>query len=154
MEFPDHHLFVFDAGTGIHRLSQAVLKGAPRCHGTIFLSHPHWDHINFIPFFTPFYIPGNEFLIVGEPHDDISVQQLVANQMDGVHFPITPQEFNAHVSYRDIGEGSFTFGPAKVDTMLLCHPGYCLGYRVRYGDKTVCYVTDNELFPEGTDLSP
>jgi ribonuclease BN (tRNA processing enzyme) len=30
--------------------------------------------------------------------------------------------------------------------MLLKHPGYCLGYRLTCHDRTVCYVTDNELY--------
>ena len=54
--------------------------------------------------------------------------------------------------YEDIGEGSYEFGPAKVETMLLCHPGNCLGYAVTYKGHKVCYVTDNELFPEGSDM--
>jgi phosphoribosyl 1,2-cyclic phosphodiesterase len=30
--------------------------------------------------------------------------------------------------------------------MLLSHPGTCLGYRLHYRDRTICYITDNELF--------
>ena len=30
--------------------------------------------------------------------------------------------------------------------MLLSHPGYCLGYRVEYKGRSVCYITDNELY--------
>jgi len=36
--------------------------------------------------------------------------------------------------------------------MLLNHPGQCLGYRVEYGGRVVCYVTDNELYPVGYGL--
>ena len=32
--------------------------------------------------------------------------------------------------------------------MLLSHLGYCLGYRVEYKGRSICYVTDNELFLE------
>ena len=31
--------------------------------------------------------------------------------------------------------------------MLLSHPGNCLGYRVEYAGRSLCYITDNELFP-------
>jgi len=34
--------------------------------------------------------------------------------------------------------------------MLLSHPGYCLGYRLSSRGRTVCYITDNELYPPGT----
>lgn len=151
--FPDGHLFVFDAGTGIKPLANSLMRsGKKKLTGTIFLSHPHWDHINFLPFFSPFFVPGNQFTIVGTPVEGLGVQELVGHQMGGVHFPITPREFGAQVIYRDIGEGKFEFGPAQVETMMLCHPGNCLGYSVYYGGKKICYVTDNELFPADSDM--
>lgn len=153
MRFPDGHVFIFDAGTGIKPLGSSMMKSGPKkITGTIFISHPHWDHINFIPFFSPFFVPGNQFTVVGSPVQEFGIEQLIANQMGGVHFPITPREFGAQVLYQDVGEGSYEFGPAVVETMLLCHPGNCLGYSVKYGGKKVCYVTDNELFPEQSDM--
>ena len=31
---------------------------------------------------------------------------------------------------------------------MLSHPGYCLGYRINYNGRSICYITDNEMFPE------
>jgi phosphoribosyl 1,2-cyclic phosphodiesterase len=152
LTFPDGHVFVFDAGTGIYALAGHLMKSGKKLTGTVFLSHPHWDHINFLPFFTPLFVPGNQFEIVGADQDGLSLEQLVANQMDGVHFPITPREWGARVSYRSLSEGSFEIGPARVSTMLLCHPGNCLGYRVEFAGRKIAYVTDNELFPEDSDM--
>src|SRR5262249_45038636 len=57
VDFPDGRLFVFDAGTGIRALSDAVLAaGRTRLDGRVLISHPHWDHINALPFFVPFYM--------------------------------------------------------------------------------------------------
>lgn len=151
LTFPDGHLFVFDAGTGIHRLGNHLLRLGKKLSGTILISHPHWDHINYLPFFTPLFVPGNQFEIVGSRHEHVSLEQLVANQMDGIHFPITPRELGARLSYRELSEGSYAIGPAQVKTMLLCHPGYCLGYRVQFGGRVICYVTDNELFPPDSE---
>lgn len=153
LRFPDGHVFIFDAGTGIKPLANSLMKsGQKKLTGTIFISHPHWDHINFIPFFSPLFVPGNQFTVVGAPVQDMGIEQLVGNQMGGVHFPITPREFGAQVLYQDVGEGRYEFGPATVETMMLCHPGNCLGYCVKYGGKKICYVTDNELFPEDSDM--
>ncbi len=153
LTFPDNHVFIFDSGTGIKPLANALMKsGQKNITGTIFISHPHWDHINFFPFFTPLFIPGNQFTVVGSPVHGLGIEELVANQMGGVHFPITPRAFGAQVLYRDIGEGSYKFGPAEVETMLLVHPGNCLGYSVKANSKKICYVTDNELFPEDSDM--
>jgi phosphoribosyl 1,2-cyclic phosphodiesterase len=149
--FPDGYIYIFDAGTGIKPLANELTRSKQELHGTLFLSHPHWDHINFIPFFSPFFAPDNVFNVVGCPVLGLGVEQLVANQMGGVHFPITSEEFKAQLTYVDIGEGRFRFGPAEVETMFLCHPGRCLGYAVEFGGKKICYVTDNELFPEESD---
>ena len=68
--------------------------------------------------------------------------------MDGVYFPIRIKEFAARVYFRDLKEQEFEIDQIKIKTMLLSHPGYCLGYRLEYKEKIICYVTDNELFPE------
>jgi len=59
MEFPRGQLFVFDAGSGIRNLGDSLMNRGERLTGKIFLSHPHWDHINTLPFFAPLYVQGN-----------------------------------------------------------------------------------------------
>lgn len=148
LSLPKGRLFIFDAGTGIKELSNDLMsKGNGLLSAKLFLSHPHWDHIQGLPFFSPLYIPGNEFEICGASHSGLSVRELVSGQMEGVYFPITIRKFGASVLFRDLCEGSFEFDNIHVQTMLLSHPGNCLGYRVQYQDKSLCYVTDNELFP-------
>ena len=68
--------------------------------------------------------------------------------MESVYFPVTVREFGAHVVFRDLREETLQFGPVRVETMLLSHPGYCLGYKLTARNRTVCYITDNELYLE------
>jgi phosphoribosyl 1,2-cyclic phosphodiesterase/CheY-like chemotaxis protein len=148
VDFPDGKLFVFDAGSGIRALSDALLAGGrTRLDARVLISHPHWDHINALPFFVPLYVQGNRFEICGPTHGDITMRGLINAQMDGVYFPITTREFAADVQYRDLAEGTYDIGGVSVRTMLLSHPGNCLGYRLEYAGRSVCYVTDNELYP-------
>jgi len=149
LEFPRGSFFVFDAGTGIKVLSDRLMarKDSPT-ELKIFISHPHWDHINALPFFTPLYIQGNDIEICGPSHGDITMQEMISGQMDGVHFPINTKEFSARVQFRDLKEGQIDMDGITVQTMLLNHPGHCLGYRVNYRGRSVSYITDNELFPE------
>ena len=148
VDFPDGRLFVFDAGSGIRALSDALLAaGRTRLDARVLISHPHWDHINALPFFVPLYMQGNSFEICGATHGDITMRGLISAQMDGVYFPITTREFAADVQYRDLAEGEYDIGGVPVRTMLLSHPGNCLGYRLEHAGRRICYVTDNELYP-------
>jgi ribonuclease BN (tRNA processing enzyme) len=69
--------------------------------------------------------------------------------MESVYFPVTVREFGARLVCRDLREERLEFGPLKIDTMLLSHPGTCLGYRLSARGRTLCYITDNELYPPG-----
>jgi CheY-like chemotaxis protein len=96
LEFPRRQFFIFDGGSGIKRLGDSLMRaGRKRIQARIFISHPHWDHINAIPFFAPLYIPGNEFQILGANQGDVSMRELISAQMDGVYFPITLSEFGS-----------------------------------------------------------
>lgn len=116
----------------------------------IFISHPHYDHINGLPFFAPLYIKGNEFEIIGSDHGDITIEKLVADQMDSVYFPVTVNEFAANVTYHSVKKDNFNIDDVEVQTLLLNHPGRCLGYRINYKNKSFSYVTDNELYLESS----
>jgi CheY-like chemotaxis protein/phosphoribosyl 1,2-cyclic phosphodiesterase len=143
-------LYVFDCGSGIKGLSDRLLAmQRGRIKVRIFLSHPHWDHINTIPFFAPLYTQGNQIEIHGPYQGDLSIEQVVSAQMESVYFPVTIREFGAHLVFRDLREESLNFGPVRIDTILLSHPGYCLGYRLTCRGRKVCYITDNELYLPG-----
>ena len=144
-------IFIFDCGSGIKRLSDRVMKNASqRFSARIFISHTHWDHINTIPFFAPLYLRGNPIEIYGPYQGDLTIERAISAQMESVYFPVTVREFGARLVFRDLREERLEFGPVKIDTMLLSHPGYCLGYRLSARGRIVCYITDNELYPPGT----
>jgi len=150
---PDRHL-VFDAGTGIKNCGTSLLKtGHKRLNVDLFITHPHWDHINAFPFFTPLYIPGNAVRVHGAAQDQIGFEQLIVSQMDGTYFPVTVQEFGAHVTFHEIGQQEMDFDGIRVRSILLKHPGHCLGYRIDYRGRSFCYITDNELYPSDSEFA-
>lgn len=150
LELPTRTLFIFDAGTGIKALSDVLMARKAPVTGRIFISHPHWDHINALPFFAPLYAKGNKFEILGCSHAGITMEQMISAQMDGVYFPVTVKEFGADVRYRDLHEGQYEVDGVRVETLLLKHPGHCLGYKIHCNGQAVCYVSDNELYPPGS----
>lgn len=149
VEFPNNNFFIFDGGTGIKELSKYLIKQhRVPFSAKIFITHPHYDHINGIPYFTPFYMQGNEFEFYGADHHSTTLEQLISNQMDSVYFPVTLKEFAAKLTFQSLTEGEFDIGDIHIQSMLLTHPGRCLGFRVTYKGKTFCYATDHEIYRE------
>jgi phosphoribosyl 1,2-cyclic phosphodiesterase len=145
-------LLIFDCGSGVKKLSDHVVASAEqRLSARIFISHTHWDHINTMPFFAPLYTRGNQIEVFGPYQGDLTIERAISAQMESVYFPVTIREFGARLVFRDLREETLEFGPVRIDTMLLRHPGYCLGYRISSRGRRICYITDNELYqPDDT----
>lgn len=147
LSFPDGQFFIFDAGTGIKILGdhlEATTQGPIRAR--IFISHPHWDHINSLPFFRHLYKPDSEIEIYGPMQDDMSIRDIISAQMDTVFFPVNIEVFGPKVSFSSLDEQSVEFGDITVSTMQLSHKGVSIGYRINHGGKSFCYIIDNEMF--------
>jgi phosphoribosyl 1,2-cyclic phosphodiesterase len=155
LSIAEKYLFIFDAGTGIKSLSTYLIKeNAFPLSAKIFITHPHYDHINGLPFFVPLYLKGNEFEIFGTSSHGIDVQKYIEGQMDSVYFPVTTNEFSSKITFHNLSEESFNMeNGIKVDTINLNHPGGCIGYRVTYRNKIFCYITDNEIMPDDSPAS-
>lgn len=140
-------LLIFDLGTGVRELGEALLATGQPVRASIFLSHYHYDHLQGLPFFTPIFIPRNSFTVYGAPRDGMSVKEVLAGQMVQPYFPVTAEQvFRAQLAYRDLGSGQvLELGPATVRTLDLNHPGGNLGYRVECNGKSVVYATDVEV---------
>lgn len=145
---PNNELFIFDAGTGIKKLSDHLLEtNKGPITAKIFITHPHWDHINGIPFFKPFYIKGNTFEILSATHNKTTVESLIFDQMNHINFPATLKDMYAQISFTKLEEtGSLNINEVNIKTHRLNHPGICIGYRIEYNNKSICYITDNELY--------
>jgi len=150
VEISGEPLYIFDCGSGIKQLSDRIMRetvaAGERFSGRIFISHTHWDHINTVPFFAPLYLRGNQIEIFGPYQGDLSIEAAISAQMESVYFPVTVREFGARLLFRDLREETLQFGHVRVDTMLLRHPGYCLGYKLTCRGRVICYITDNELY--------
>ena len=82
-------LIIIDCGSGLRSLGSELMKGdfgQGRGAATILLSHTHWDHIQGIPFFVPFYIKGNRFNFYSAFPD---LKARLDHQQVFSHFPVT-----------------------------------------------------------------
>jgi phosphoribosyl 1,2-cyclic phosphodiesterase len=141
-------LLILDAGTGIRALGNRLVErqnGA--VNAEILLSHAHWDHIQGLPHFRPFYSPGNAVRIWGSRQGSTSLEAILRRQMDLAVFPIPLDALSAKLTVQHVEPGEFTVGAFRVGAMKLRHPGTTLGYRLTPvgGGAALAYVTDNEL---------
>lgn len=138
--------FIMDAGSGIRELGKYLLRGKHPISAFIFISHFHWDHIQGLPFFHPAYNPDNNFTIIGSDDAVIKLDQIISFQMDPTYFPVTIEDMQAKINFKSIKEQKFEVQGVKIETIYLNHPGYALGYRMNYNDKSLIYISDNEPY--------
>jgi phosphoribosyl 1,2-cyclic phosphodiesterase len=151
-------LVILDAGTGIRLLGQRLVdEGNGPLKVDLILSHTHWDHIQGIPFFAPFFGEGNEVRIWGSKQADVGLDVILRQQMHPVVFPVPLERLAAELKVEHVEPGEFEVDGFRVAAVRLRHPGNTLGYRLTptSGGATMAYVTDNELGSGGDyDVGP
>ncbi|MET0111737.1 MULTISPECIES: MBL fold metallo-hydrolase [Limnospira] len=144
---------IFDGGTGLRVLGQALLAEMP-VTAHMFFTHSHWDHIQGFPFFAPAFVPINTFNIYGAiAPNGSTIEQRLNDQMLHPNFPVPLQVMGAKLNFIDItiGESIYLEDDLVIETALLNHPGEAVGYRVSWKGYTTAYVTDTEHFPDRLD---
>lgn len=146
-------VFMLDAGTGARLFGASLMAdGRAKTHGLhCFFTHFHWDHICGFPFFAPIYIPGRE-IKVWSGRSDANAQ--LATQMGGAHFPVKWDRLPSTVSCTQLPEEAATMiAGAAVRILPLIHPDKSFGYRIDFGGRSVCYLTDTEVSSNPTKLA-
>jgi CheY-like chemotaxis protein/glyoxylase-like metal-dependent hydrolase (beta-lactamase superfamily II) len=142
----DGTLFILDCGTGLRRLGQKLLQEKQPISGIILLSHTHWDHTQGFAFFDPIFQKGNQFTIFAVSGVDRSLSEVLSGQMDYLYFPLTLDELESTILFKEIGEETFNVGDVQVRTQFTNHTVLTLGFRIKAGGRTVVYVADHEPF--------
>ena len=135
---------VFDCGTGGHELGVAIMREGKPSRGHMLISHTHWDHIQGIPFFAPFFVPGHQWNIYAPQGFGESIKDTLAGQMEYTYFPVTTDAFGADVRYNNLGEGSFVIEDFVISTRYLNHPALALAFRVECDGAVLVYACDHE----------
>src|SRR5690242_8545762 len=83
----DNRLVVLDAGTGIRPLGHQLTGSNGSLQIDLLVSHTHWDHIQGMPFFSPFFKEQNQVRIWGAKQGDVALEVILRQQMNPVVFP-------------------------------------------------------------------
>src|SRR3989454_5681390 len=146
-------LVILDAGTGIRALGRELVErqnGAVQAE--ILLSHAHWDHIQGLPHFKPFFAPGNAVRIWGSRQGTTSLEAILRQQMGPAVFPVPLDALSAQLTVQQVEAGGVTVGEFRGRAMRLGHPGTTLGLRLAPLTRgpRMAYVTGNQLGPGGS----
>lgn len=144
----DGSLFILDLGTGARALGNALLTG-PFAKGlgraTLLLSHHHWDHIQGFPFFGPFYVPGNQFTVIGGVRSERRLEEVLERQMASQFFPVqTYRNMGASIVLSTLPEnGEKIVGGARICAQNNPHGATpALAFRIEAEGKSLVYASD------------
>jgi len=148
--------FIFDCGTGLRMLGNRLRgqngrwseghEGSVEAH--VLVTHYHWDHIQGIPFFHPFFEAQNRFHFCSFQSKHLgrnSLRQVLEAQLASPYFPVDINTMKSKRSFREVSGGEkWEVEGTEITTAWLNHPQGCLGYRLDTPVGSVVYATDNE----------
>ena len=138
---------IIDCGTGLHDLGQTLMAAGPQTlKGHILISHTHWDHVQGIPFFAPFFVSGSEWDIYAPRGFGQSLRETLAGQMQYVHFPVGLDDMGADIRFHELVEGAFSIDDIHISAHYMNHTALTLGYRLEADRTVVVYACDHEPF--------
>lgn len=142
VRLPDGSVFIIDGGTGLRRLGlHLVREGASRFH--FLLTHFHWDHIQGMPFFAPFFNPASHVTI----HSSLSgpeLRRVLAGQMTPPYFPIPFEVLTAKIDFVNVRREGIRYGNLLIRPFPLNHPQGATGYRLESEGAVVVHACDSE----------
>lgn len=147
------YILILDGGTGL-RLFDHSRSGAGPLDADVLFTHTHLDHICGWPYFTSLLDPQSTINVwCGHLLPDHTIEQILGGLLSEPFMPVQNQGIRARIDYRDFTAGE-TLNPRSgvtLHTALLNHPQGATGYRVEFGGKSICYITDTEHQPGEPD---
>lgn len=138
-------LLILDAGSGIRRLGEALMKEQTAVTGRLFITHPHLDHIQGFPFFNPLYSGGNQFDIHLPPQSAGNTREILMDNLSYTYFPVTSSMMNAKIRYHRQKASLHYYDGYGVRYMKANHPVETAIYALQAGRKKIVFCPDNEL---------
>lgn len=147
IEIPGTDRFlILDAGTGIRNLGNYIESySSGPVQGDLFITHPHWDHIQGFPFFSPFYQKENQFTVRLPEQYRGGAREIMSGHLTKTFFPVTLDMFDSALNYITQKEETENLEYGSVDYLVANHPTKTAIYRFKISGYTIIYAPDNEL---------
>lgn len=146
IEIPESkELLIFDCGTGFRNLGNQLEGSRKNLKGRVFITHPHWDHLQGFPFFKPFYDAKSWFRVYMPPQGDIGCEEILQGHMSSTFFPVSMDMLEADLECETFQPGIKSFDHYSVEYMWATHTVPTAIYKIKIQDKTIIFCPDNEL---------
>jgi phosphoribosyl 1,2-cyclic phosphodiesterase len=149
----DGQIIVIDAGSGIRKLGQKLLKDESISTINLLLTHSHWDHLSGFPFFLPAYSSKYSFALCGGADAQESVLNFLTHQMEPPYFPITFTELKASFASGCCCDKDkncahslrFAEHATRCEAIPLNHPNGGFGFKLIGKTGSFVFLPDNEI---------
>ncbi|MBK8777437.1 MAG: MBL fold metallo-hydrolase [Saprospiraceae bacterium] len=140
----DGVMVILDAGSGVKILADSnYIKFFHEFH--ILLTHMHFDHIQGLGFFSPFFNPKNKINIYGPASNSDELIMTLTKYLSPPLFPVRIRDLKAELQFFAMPRRSLKIGHLEIESAFVCHPGPTLGYRINDEKHTVTYIPDHEV---------
>ena len=155
ISYGEDQRIIFDAGSGIRLLGEELMRNVSEpIELNLFLTHFHWDHIQGLPFFIPFYILKNRIHIWGAESVGKGLEQIFDHQMHSTFFPVSRSALQADIIFHKLDGNPIEVNGAKISMCKVKHPGYVLAFRIEIEGKVIVFATDREQDAASVDPNP
>lgn len=150
VELASGNMIIIDAGTGIRALGQRLLERGEPVNAFLLITHIHWDHVLGFPFFGPVYEPSTRLHIDGCFRTLMGIKTLFQSELRDGFFPVRFDNLKSTIQFeQEVARQPVEINGAQVESIGLQHPHGGLGFKIIDNNKTLVFLTDNELTPEG-----
>ncbi len=137
-------LIILDAGSGIKPLSDSdYVKSIREFH--ILITHMHFDHIQGLGFFSPFFNSECRVNIYGPASNSEELIKILSKYLSPPLFPVRIRDFKAELQFHALPRRSLRIGTLSINAAFVCHPGPTLGFRINNETHSICYIPDQEV---------
>ncbi len=138
----DNEIFVVDCGTGLRSFDKYIYdNNLTNKKINIFLTHYHHDHINGLGFVNFIYDTNIDIEIYGLG----DVYKTLKRYYSPPYFPVNIIDLPNLKTTEINGFQSLLFDDLEIQTTLLQHPQFCLGYKFIADEKTLSVIFDYEF---------